>query len=111
MFRAIEHLTFNEVVASPNLVRPVMIEIWCKKMPGEFDVTKHALVPKHAILSEAEKKKITQKYRLIGQEFPRILKTDPAIANLKPKEGDVIKIVRSSQTSGKAVFYRRVVSV
>lgn len=80
-------------------------------MPGEFDVTKHALVPKHTILSEAEKKKVIQKYRLVGQEFPRILKTDPAILNLKAKEGELIKIVRSSQTAGKAVFYRRVVSV
>jgi DNA-directed RNA polymerase subunit H (RpoH/RPB5) len=80
-------------------------------MSEEFDVTKHVLVPKHSIVSEAEHKKLLQKYKLAGHELPRILKTDPSVAHLKPKEGDVIKIIRNSQTSGKAVFYRRVVSV
>ncbi len=80
-------------------------------MPEEFDVTKHVLVPKQAIISETEKKKLMQKYKLAGHELPRILKTDPAVAGLKPKEGDIIKISRESSTAGKAVFYRRVVSV
>ncbi|MEM4263528.1 MAG: DNA-directed RNA polymerase subunit H [Candidatus Woesearchaeota archaeon] len=80
-------------------------------MPEDFDVTKHMLVPKHSIASDAEKKKIIQRYCLTGQELPRILKTDPAIINLKPKEGDIIKIIRNSPTAGKAIFYRRVVSV
>ena len=77
-------------------------------MAKKFDVTKHILVPKHSIISEKEKKELTQKYRLSIQDFPRISSKDPAIQHLKAKEGDIIKIVRPSKTAGEAVFYRRV---
>jgi len=80
-------------------------------MAQKFDVTKHALVPKHSVVSEKEKKELTGKYHLSGNELPRILKTDPAIQHLKAKDGDVVKIVRKSMTAGETVFYRRVVSM
>ena len=35
-----------------------------------------------------------------------IFPEDPAIVDLKPKAGDVIKITRESQTAGVAVYYR-----
>lgn len=81
------------------------------QMVQKHDVTKHVLVPKHSLVSEKEKKALTDKYSLSGNELPRILKTDPAIQHLKAKEGDVIKIVRKSLTAGETVFYRRVVSL
>jgi len=77
-------------------------------MAKKYDVTKHELVPKHVVISEKEKKDITEKYRLSIQNFPRILTTDPAISHLKIKEGDIIKILRPSKTSGEAIFFRRV---
>ena len=46
-------------------------------MPQKIDVTKHALVPTHTVASEAEKKKINEKYNLTGIELPRIFKEDP----------------------------------
>jgi len=76
----------------------------------KIDITKHALVPKHVLVSAAEKKKITDNLKLSGKELPRIFKKDPAIAGLKVKEGDVIKIARKSLTAGDFIFYRRVVS-
>ena len=78
-------------------------------MVQKYDVAKHVLVPKHSIVSEKERKELTQKYNLSGRELPRIMTTDPAIQQLKAKEGDVIKIVRKSMTAGETVFYRRVV--
>jgi DNA-directed RNA polymerase subunit H (RpoH/RPB5) len=80
-------------------------------MVKKVDVTKHELVPKHAIISEREKKELIEKYRLSIQNFPRILAGDPAIKHLKAKEGDIIKVVRPSKTAGEAVFYRRVTNV
>jgi len=77
-------------------------------MGKKFDVTRHVLVPKHAIISEREKKELTEKYRLSIQNFPRIMAKDPAIQHLKAKEGDIVKITRPSKTAGEAVFYRRV---
>jgi len=79
-------------------------------MPQKIDVTKHALVPTHAVVSEAEKKKINDKYNLTGIELPRIFKEDPAIAHLKVKPGDIIKVTRKSVTAGQSLFYRRVTS-
>ncbi len=77
-------------------------------MAKKFDVIKHALVPKHSIISEKEKKELIEKYKLSLPNFPRILSADPAIQHLHAKEGDIIRIVRPSKTSGEAIFYRRV---
>ncbi len=76
---------------------------------GKIDVTKHVLVPKHTKLSEKEKEALFAGYNITFRELPKILKSDPAIAHLNPKAGDVIKIERKSKTSGKAIYYRGVV--
>lgn len=80
-------------------------------MKRSFDVRKHILVPKHIKLTEEEKKKLLGEYSLSLMELPKISMRDPAIAHLNVKEGDVIKIIRESPTSGEAVFYRGVVNV
>lgn len=95
------------MVASPNLVRPVGAR---NKMAKTVDITKHTLVPKHVLVSETEKKHIAEELKLTGKELPKILKTDPAILDLKAKDGDVIKITRKSSTAGEISFYRRVIS-
>ncbi len=71
-----------------------------------FDVTKHFLVPKHQKLSEAEAKKVLERYAVDLQSLPKILKDDPVIAKLSVKGGDIIKIERSSKTAGTSVYYR-----
>lgn len=68
------------------------------------------LVPKHIKLSKAEKKKLLEKYNITVKELPKILKTDPAIAELQAKEGEVIKIIRKSKTTGETVYYRGIVN-
>jgi DNA-directed RNA polymerase subunit H (RpoH/RPB5) len=79
-------------------------------MAKDVDISKHVLVPKHLKLSEKEKKELLEKYVADFRDLPRIYKEDPAIQPLDVKEGDVIKIIRKSQTAGEAVFFRRVVS-
>lgn len=78
-------------------------------MTKKFDVTKHALVPKHSKISEKEKKALTDKYSLSMKELPKIFVNDPGLAHVGAKEGDIIKITRSSATAGETTFYRRVV--
>ena len=70
----------------------------------------HELVPKHIKLSEKEKKELLENYKITIAELPKILITDPAIAKLHVKPGDVIKIIRKSPTSKESVFYRGVIS-
>lgn len=77
---------------------------------ANVDVTKHALVPKHAKISDKEKKELYEKYSVQLRDLPKILITDPAIQHLDAKEGDVIKISRDSPTAGNTTYYRRVVN-
>lgn len=77
-------------------------------MKTKYDVTKHALVPKHAKLNDKDTKELLGKYNVVVEQLPRILKSDPAIQQLDVKEKDVIKITRPSPTNIETVFYRRV---
>ena len=80
-------------------------------MKKKFKVDKHILIPKHSKLSDAQKEKLLEKYNISMRELPRILKTDPATISLDARPGDIIKIIRKSQTAGEAIFYRVVVDV
>ena len=97
------------MVASPNLVRPIPFKQNMKK--PKFKVDKHVLTPKHLKVGEKEKTQVLEKYFTTSKELPKILKTDAAIKELDAKPGDLIKILRRSQTAGEAVFYRVVTDV
>ena len=77
----------------------------------KYDIRKHHLVPEHTKLNDKEKKELLEKYHVSLKELPKISKKDPAIDHLNVKEGDVIKIIRKSQTAGEAIFYRGVINV
>jgi DNA-directed RNA polymerase subunit H len=66
--------------------------------------------PKHEVLNEEEAKKILDKYKVSIDELPRISKQDPALKGLEINIGDVIKIIRKSQTAGETVYYRAVIN-
>jgi len=72
-------------------------------------VTKHILSQEHVKLSDKEKKTILEKYNATIREFPKIRTTDPAIAHLGVKGGDLVKVIRKSKTSGTSEFYRGVI--
>jgi DNA-directed RNA polymerase subunit H len=65
-------------------------------------------MPKHEILSESEAKKISKKYGISLDKFPRVLESDVQAQRLKGKPGDMIAISRSDPT-GSYVYYRLVV--
>jgi len=73
-----------------------------------FKIAEHFLVPKHVLLSKEQAEQLLKKYGIEVRQLPRILKTDPAIKDLKPQKDDIVKIVRNSPTAGKTVYYRRV---
>jgi DNA-directed RNA polymerase subunit H len=74
-----------------------------------IDISKHKLVPKHILLKEKEKKELLKKYKIQLKQLPRILISDPVVKTLNPKVGDVIKIIRKSETGGESEYYRVVV--
>ncbi|EDO19281.1 hypothetical protein Kpol_1036p23 [Vanderwaltozyma polyspora DSM 70294] len=70
------------------------------------NITHHELVPKHIRLSENEKKELLKKYRLKESQLPRIQRADPVALYLGLKRGEVVKIIRKSETSGRYASYR-----
>ncbi len=78
-------------------------------MSEGFDITTHELVPEHKKLSEENKNKLLEKMNLSLRQLPQILQVDPAIQHLEAEPGDVIQIIRKSETVGESVYYRVVV--
>lgn len=70
----------------------------------------HFLVPEHIKLSDEEKKELFEIHNITIKDLPKILISDPAIRHLDLVENDVVKIIRISPTSGKAIFYRGVIN-
>ena len=75
-----------------------------------FDIRKHEFVPEHIKISEEEAKKILEEFNVIKEHLPKILLSDPAIKQLNPEYGDIIKIIRKSPTNTEFEFYRVVVN-
>jgi DNA-directed RNA polymerase subunit H len=70
---------------------------------------KHNLVPKHEIMTPEEAQSILGKYDVAIEQMPKIFMDDPAIKDLKPKVGDMIRIYRESDHVGRSLYYRVVI--
>ena len=71
-----------------------------------INITRHQLMPHHSLLTLAEKKQLLYDTKLKDSQLPRILATDPMAKFLGAKRGDVIRVVRRSETAGRCLMYR-----
>ena len=72
------------------------------------DVSQHELVPEHTRIDESEIESVLSEYDIKRAELPKIKRKDPAMPD-GAEVGDVVKIVRDSRTTDKAVSYRLVI--
>ncbi|MFC6826784.1 DNA-directed RNA polymerase subunit H [Halopelagius fulvigenes] len=72
------------------------------------DVSQHKLVPEHTLLEEDEVEEVLAEYDVSRTNLPKIKRTDKALPD-DADVGDVVKIVRDSRTTDKAVTYRLVI--
>lgn len=75
-----------------------------------MNITKHTLVPDHIILNKSEIKELIQNYSLKREtQLPKLLHMDPMSKYLGLRKGQVVKVVRNSETTTKYLTYRIVV--
>ena len=74
-----------------------------------FNIFEHVFVPKHEIMSAEEREKLLSDYRVQPYQLPRLKASDPAVKAIDAKPGDIVRVIRDSQTAGKYTSYRYVV--
>lgn len=70
----------------------------------QYNVTRHEKVPKHIICSLATKNDVLQKYKVKKEEIPYIKSDDPVLLYLGAKKGQMIEIIRDSDSNREAIL-------
>jgi DNA-directed RNA polymerase I, II, and III subunit RPABC1 len=74
----------------------------------QFDITTHRKVPPHRILNAEERSAFLTKYHIQDPvtQMPMIDSQDMMARWIGAKPGDIVEIIRKSETSGSTPYYR-----
>ncbi len=102
-------LIYPKTVTAPAKKHIVKARQWIELFAEDelvLNITKHRLMPTHTLLTAEEKTQFLLQSNVKETQLPRILPTDPMAKYLGTRRGDVIRIVRRSETAGKCIMYR-----
>lgn len=75
----------------------------------KIDVLLHKFVPRHLLLTKEESQNLLEKYKIELTDLPQIFENDPVAIAIGAKEGDIVRIIRDSNTTVKTIDYYRYV--
>ncbi|KAI9893951.1 MAG: DNA-directed RNA polymerases II 24 kDa polypeptide (RNA polymerase II subunit 5) [Vezdaea aestivalis] len=114
-----EHNYTTGIIVTANTITSIALKIIPTLLPSVIEtfleqellvnISHHELVPTHLVLSKAEKQALLMRYRLRETQLPRIQQDDPMARYLGLKRGQVVKIIRKSETAGRYASYRWVI--
>lgn len=78
-------------------------------MSTKLNVLEHVMVPDHQIMSGDEVSELLTRYNITTEQLPKIYHDDPAVKTIGAEADDVIRIIRTSHTAGRAEAYRLVI--
>ena len=110
------NLEIHKIVIGKNVAKKVVKQILNEYKNSEFffesdmleDIPSKVFIPHHEIMLPEEKAELLSKFS--ESSLSHILVTDMMARYYNAKIGDIIKITRSSITSGKNICYRKVVN-
>jgi DNA-directed RNA polymerase subunit H (RpoH/RPB5) len=110
------NIDIHKIVICKDVAKKVVKQIVSEYSNAEFffesemmeDLPSKSFMPEHQILNSEEKAELLSKFS--EGELAKILLTDMMVRYYGAKIGDIFRIIRPSMTSGKNVFYRRVVN-
>ena len=113
------HQFYTGILITKGTITPAALKLIPSMLPSIIEtfveqdviinITHHELVPKHILLSRDEKMALLHRYRLKESQLPRMQLGDPVARYLGLRRGQVVKIVRKSETAGRYASYRWVI--
>jgi DNA-directed RNA polymerase subunit H len=76
---------------------------------SKYSLLDHELIPHHSIVGEDELKSVLKQYDIGREHLPKIKAADPVVKEIGAEVGDVVKILRKSETAGESAYYRLVI--